>query len=126
MFEDTSNYGYENPYQPQQPQQQIPPQQQQQQQQQPMMSPFAPSPEMFQNQQFQQMGMQMGQQFIGNHAEQIKAKASEYIPTTRLRYLFAVDNSYVLNKIKIILLPWLHGEWSLKYQSDANNPVAPR
>ena len=82
--------------------------------------------QMFGNQQFQQMGMQMGQQFIGQQADLIKSKAEQYIPTTKLRYLFAVDNSYVFNKLKIIILPWLQSEWHLKYQTDQNNPVAPR
>merc|ERR1712227_261423 len=82
--------------------------------------------QMFGNQQFQQMGMQMGQQFIGQQADLIKSKAEQYIPTTKLRYLFAVDNSYVFNKLKIILLPWFQNEWHLKYQTDQNNPIAPR
>ena len=84
------------------------------------------------NAQFQQMqtmapmAMNMGQQFLGHHAEALKAKADAYIPTTKLRYLFAVDTTYVLHKLKIILLPWIHKEWALKYQSDANNPIQPR
>ena len=45
--------------------------------------------------QFQQMNamapmaMNMGQQFLGQQADMLKAKADEYIPTTKLRYLFA-------------------------------------
>ena len=82
--------------------------------------------------QFQQMNamapmaMNMGQQFLGQQADMLKAKADEYIPTTKLRYLFAVDNSYVFHKLKIIAFPWMNSDWALKYQSDANNPVAPR
>ena len=132
MFEDTSNYGYDNSQgygQPQQQQQQSqpPPQQQYQQQQQPpqMFSP-AGAGQMFGNDQFQQMGMAMGQQVLGQNVDLLKSKAQEYIPTTRLRYLFAVDNGYVFNKLKIILLPWFQNEWHLKYQTDQNNPIAPR
>ena len=83
-------------------------------------------------QQFQQMNamapmaMNMGQQFLGAQTEMLKQKADQYIPTTKLRYLFAVDNSYVFQKLKIITLPWLHSDWMLKYQTDVNNPVAPR
>jgi len=114
-------------YQQFQPQQQVPPQQQQQQQQQ--------APNMMggeYQQQFQQMNamapmaMNMGQQFLGAQTEMLKQKADQYIPTTKLRYLFAVDNSYVFQKLKIITLPWLHSDWMLKYQTDVNNPVAPR
>lgn len=135
MFEDTSNYGYADYNQPQQPQQ---PQQQQQQQQPPMQQPtqpiqgqatpqmFTPGQQMFDNTQFQQMGMAMGQQFIGQHTDMLRSKAQEYIPTNRLRYLYAVDNSYVFNKLKVILLPWFQTEWHLKYQSDQNLPIMPR
>jgi len=89
---------------------------------------FSPSGagQMFGNDQFQQMGMAMGQQVLGQNVDLLKSKAQEYIPTTRLRYLFAVDNGYVFNKLKIILLPWFQNEWHLKYQTDQNNPIAPR
>ena len=90
-----------------------------------MFSP-AGAGQMFGNDQFQQMGMAMGQQVLGQNVDLLKSKAQEYIPTTRLRYLFAVDNGYVFNKLKIILLPWFQNEWHLKYQTDQNNPIAPR
>ena len=83
-------------------------------------------------QQFQQMNamapmaMNMGQQFLSGQTEMLKQKADQYIPTTKLRYLFAVDTSYVFQKLKIITLPWLHGDWMLKYQTDVNTPIAPR
>jgi hypothetical protein len=51
---------------------------------------------------------------------------SEYIPTTRLRYLFAVDNAYVASKLKTIMLPFFKTEWHTKFQNDANNPVCPK
>ena len=57
--------------------------------------------------QFQQMNamapmaMNMGQQFIGQQADLLKAKADEYIPTTKLRYLFAVDTRARFNFILV-------------------------
>jgi len=117
-------------YQQFQPQQPAPQQQQQQQ------SPVQPQQPMMGGAEFQQqfqqmnamapMAMNMGQQFIGAQTEMLKQKADQYIPTTKLRYLFAVDTSYVFQKLKIITLPWIHSDWMLKYQTDANNPVAPR
>ncbi|CAG5091460.1 Oidioi.mRNA.OKI2018_I69.PAR.g13058.t1.cds [Oikopleura dioica] len=148
-FEDYSNYynpgqfdqnsGYQtnlnNPYENQQQQgysqnqyQQQPQQQQQQVQQTPTtQASFAPNPMNFiPNQQIGEMGLQMGQQFLNQHTDQLKAKAQQYIPTTRLRYLFAVDNAYVASKLKSILLPFFKSEWHTKFQNDANNPVCPR
>jgi len=131
-FQDDQQQQFQ-PFQPQQPQQQQY-NQFQPQQQQASSQPNAkqqPGQDQFQAQ-FQQMNamapmaMNMGQQFLGQQADMLKAKADEYIPTTKLRYLFAVDNSYVFHKLKIIAFPWMNSDWALKYQSDANNPVAPR
>lgn len=131
-----ANQGFQDDYQQFQPQpeyQQFQPQAPQQPPQQPQQAtPQQPGfpPEMAQ--QFQQMNamapmaMNMGQQFLSGQTEMLKQKADQYIPTTKLRYLFAVDTSYVFQKLKIIVLPWLHGDWMLKYQTDANTPIAPR
>jgi len=116
-------------YQPQQAQMQQQQQAPQMQQQPPTSQSFgqAPNPMNFiPNQQIGEMGLQMGQQFLNQHTDQLKAKAQQYIPTTRLRYLFAVDNAYVASKLKTIMLPFFKTEWHTKFQNDANNPVCPR
>ncbi|XP_017305040.1 protein YIF1B isoform X2 [Diaphorina citri] len=41
-----------------------------------------------------------------------------------LKYYFAVDTRYVMKKLKLILFPFLHKEWSVQYEQD--QPVQPR
>ena len=81
MFEDTSNYGYNDYGQAPPPQQspQNPPNPNSQNQQ----IPFSGNQQMFGNEQFQQMGMAMGTQLINQHTAMISSKAQEYIPTTK-------------------------------------------
>ncbi|ETN82381.1 Hrf1 family protein [Necator americanus] len=53
--------------------------------------------------------MQAAQQFGGQFAEQQKESAFN------LKYYFTVDNSYVGKKLGILLFPFIHSDWSLKY-----------
>lgn len=75
---------------------------------------------MFQQPIVQDMALQYGQRL----ADQGKEQLEKYIPITRLKYYFAVDNKYVINKIRLLFFPFTHRDWSLKYDQD--NPVQPR
>ncbi|NXI35484.1 YF1BB protein, partial [Galbula dea] len=47
-----------------------------------------------------------------------------FIPVGRLKYYFAVDTVYVGRKLGLLVFPFLHQDWQVRYQQDA--PVAPR
>ncbi|NXF85237.1 YIF1B protein, partial [Eubucco bourcierii] len=47
-----------------------------------------------------------------------------FIPVGRLKYYFAVDTVYVGRKLGLLIFPFLHQDWQVRYQQDA--PVAPR
>ncbi|KAM9514307.1 LOW QUALITY PROTEIN: protein YIF1B [Guaruba guarouba] len=47
-----------------------------------------------------------------------------FIPVGRLKYYFAVDTDYVGRKLGLLLFPFMHQDWQVRYQQDA--PVAPR
>lgn len=115
------NYGY-IPQQPQQPNH-VP----RQPGQPPAMGPggmaggqFA----MFQQPIVQDMAMQYGQKLADQGKEMVHSHIEKYLPIAKLKYYFAVDNSYVVNKLKIIFLPFLQKDWGMKYDHD--NPVQPR
>lgn len=113
---------------PQQQQQQAPQQQQFQpqyqptpplQQQQPMMSPAGPGapPQlfnpnaplgMFQQPIVQDMAMQYGQRLADQGKQLVESNFEKYVPVTRLKYYFAVDNNYVLNKLRLLFFPFTH------------------
>ncbi|VDM65342.1 unnamed protein product [Strongylus vulgaris] len=65
---------------------------------------------------------QAAQQFGGQFAEQQKEKLSKYWSALNLKYYFTVDNSYVGKKLGILLFPFLHTDWSLKY-GGSEDPV---
>ncbi|PAV90754.1 hypothetical protein WR25_01614 isoform C [Diploscapter pachys] len=69
--------------------------------------------------------MAAAQQFGGQFAEQHKEKLSKYISGFNLKYYFSVDNSYVGKKLFILLFPFFHRDWSLKF-SGGSDPVPAR
>ncbi|KHJ75462.1 Hrf1 family protein [Oesophagostomum dentatum] len=59
--------------------------------------------------------LQAARQFGGQFAEQQKEKITKYLTGFNLKYYFAVDNTYVGKKLGILLFPFIHSDWSLKY-----------
>lgn len=72
----------------------------------------------------QDMAMQYGQKLADQGKELVHSHFEKYIPVTKLKYYFAVDNKYVVNKLRLIFFPFTQSDWSLKYDHD--NPVQPR
>lgn len=79
---------------------------------------------MFNQPMVQDMALQYGQKLADQGKELVNKEFEKYIPVSKLKYYFAVDNKYVVNKLKLIFFPFLHTDWSLKYDQD--NPVQPR
>lgn len=91
----------------------------------------------------QGMALEYGQRLADQGKQLVETQFEKYIPVTRLKYYFAVDNNYVIKKIILILFPFTHRvssthsfvefkywifrnfqDWSMKYDHD--NPVQPR
>uniref|UniRef100_A0A182TD98 Protein YIF1 n=1 Tax=Anopheles melas TaxID=34690 RepID=A0A182TD98_9DIPT len=79
---------------------------------------------MFQQPIVQDMAMQYGQKLADQGKEIVHSHIEKYLPMSKLKYYFSVDNSYVVNKLKIIFFPFLQKDWGMKYDHD--NPVQPR
>lgn len=79
---------------------------------------------MFQQPIVQDMAMEYGQKLADQGKQLMESQFEKYIPITRLKYYFAVDNKYVINKLRLLVFPFTHSDWSLKYDQD--NPVQPR
>ncbi|XP_072405439.1 protein YIF1B isoform X1 [Chiloscyllium punctatum] len=47
-----------------------------------------------------------------------------FIPVSKLKYYFAVDTIYVGKKLGLLIFPYMHQNWEVRYQQDS--PVAPR
>ncbi|KAG5670108.1 hypothetical protein PVAND_000391 [Polypedilum vanderplanki] len=108
---------FNNPYSPQQPydqsQQNVPPFNQNQ-------MGFA----MFQQPMVQDMAIQYGQKLADQGKEIVNKELEKYVSVTKLKYYFAVDNRYVMNKLRLLFFPFAHKDWSLKF--DQENAVQPR
>lgn len=87
-------------------------------------NPMAPQFGVFQQPMVQDMAVQYGQRLADHGKELLNEKVEKYIPVTRLKYYFAVDNKYVIHKLRLIFFPFTHKDWTLKYSED--NPVQPR
>ncbi|KAI9722518.1 MAG: hypothetical protein M1828_004513 [Chrysothrix sp. TS-e1954] len=57
--------------------------------------------------QFGQSGAKAGQQYL-------EQNVSRYVSISALKHYFNVSNSYVVNKLILILFPWRHKPWSRK------------
>lgn len=79
---------------------------------------------MFQQPMVQDMAYEYGQKLADQGKEIVNKEFEKYIPVTKLKYYFAVDNKYVMNKLRLLFFPFAHKDWSLKY--DQENPVQPR
>ncbi|XP_075982788.1 yip1d-interacting factor 1 [Anticarsia gemmatalis] len=72
----------------------------------------------------QDMALQYGNQLAAQGREAVQREINKYVPVSRLRYYFAVDTRYVMRKLLLILFPYTHKEWMVKYDQDT--PVQPR
>ncbi|XP_023944575.2 protein YIF1B-B [Bicyclus anynana] len=72
----------------------------------------------------QDMAMQYGNALAAQGREAVQRELGRFVAVSRLRYYFAVDTSYVLRKLLLILFPYRHSEWMVKY--DQETPVQPR
>ncbi|KAM9591513.1 protein YIF1B-like [Morphnus guianensis] len=54
----------------------------------------------------------------------LREPLDRFIPVGRLKYYFAVDTVYVGRKLGLLIFPFMHQDWQVRYQQDT--PVAPR
>lgn len=92
--------------------------------QQPQINPNQIGFNMFQQPMMQDMAYQYGQKLADQGKELVNKELEKYVSVSKLKYYFAVDNKYVINKLKLLFFPFAHKDWSLKFDQD--NAVQPR
>ncbi|KAI8804914.1 hypothetical protein BJ742DRAFT_681505 [Cladochytrium replicatum] len=65
----------------------------------------------FQSNPAAQLGMQFGSSALKQGQEYVNQNINRYINVTQLRYYFNVSNSYVFNKIRLLLFPYRQRQW---------------
>ncbi|BCR88905.1 protein transporter YIF1 [Aspergillus chevalieri] len=59
-----------------------------------------------------QMGFQVGKTAMAAGQEYMEQNFNRYVSIPALKHYFNVSNSYVLNKLLLVLFPWRHKPWS--------------
>ncbi|KAF4584993.1 hypothetical protein EYR40_001819 [Pleurotus pulmonarius] len=59
-----------------------------------------------------QFSMQLGQSAVAAGQDYVQRNFGGIFPTTYIKHHFNVSNSYVINKLRIILFPWRHKPWA--------------
>jgi len=70
------------------------------------------------------MAMNMGADIMQQKMKEGKGMVEKYVSVGQLKYYFAVDNTYVTKKLGLLLFPFAHSDWSIRYNHD--EPVQPR
>lgn len=73
----------------------------------------------------QNIAMQYGQHLAYAGTRRVKQEVEKFFLLSKLKYYFAVDASYVLHKLLLLVFPFLHADWSIKFASN-NKPVQPK
>ncbi|KAG9047636.1 hypothetical protein FS837_001829 [Tulasnella sp. UAMH 9824] len=62
-----------------------------------------------------QMGVQLGKSAMAAGQDYVEKNFGSYfLPVSMMKHQFNVSNSYVLNKLRIVVFPWRHRPWSRK------------
>jgi len=80
--------------------------------------------QLFQNPMVTNMAMQYGQNVVEHSKEVIDRELNKYISASRVKYYFSVDNKYVIKKLSLLLFPFTHRDWGVRYNPE--EPLQPR
>lgn len=67
-----------------------------------------------------QFGMQLGQSAVAAGQDYVQKNLGGLIPISVLKHHFNVSNSYVMNKLRLLLFPWRHKPWSRRMHRSEN------
>ncbi|RFU31179.1 hypothetical protein B7463_g5165, partial [Scytalidium lignicola] len=70
------------------------------------------------------MGLQMSQTALKHGSEYVEQNISRFISVSSLKHYFNVSNSYVVNKLWVVLFPWRHRPWSRQQSMGSGNGQA--
>jgi len=80
--------------------------------------------QIFQNPMVTNMAMQYGQNFMEQSKEMVNKELNKYVSSSRVKYYFSVDNKYVMKKLSLLLFPFTHRDWGVRYNPE--EPLQPR
>ncbi|XP_032240413.1 protein YIF1A isoform X2 [Nematostella vectensis] len=78
----------------------------------------------FMQQPMTNMAFQYGTNVASQGKEYVEKNLDRFVSISKLKYYFAVDTSYVVKKLGLLLFPFTHKNWAVQYNKE--EPVAPR
>ncbi|KAK2848988.1 hypothetical protein Q5P01_008822 [Channa striata] len=70
------------------------------------------------------MAMMYGSSLANQGKDMVNKEISRFMSVNKLKYFFAVDTRYVLKKLMILMFPYTHQDWEVRYHRDT--PLPPR
>ncbi|KAG8003951.1 Protein YIF1A, partial [Nibea albiflora] len=68
--------------------------------------------------------MMYGSSLANQGKDMVNKEISRFMSVNKLKYFFAVDTRYVLKKLMILMFPYTHQDWEVRYHRDT--PLPPR
>ncbi|XP_034398726.1 protein YIF1A isoform X3 [Cyclopterus lumpus] len=68
--------------------------------------------------------MVYGSSLANQGKDMVNKEISRFMSVNKLKYFFAVDTKYVLKKLMILMFPYTHQDWEVRYHRDT--PLTPR
>ncbi|KAF0039834.1 hypothetical protein F2P81_008069 [Scophthalmus maximus] len=68
--------------------------------------------------------MMYGSSLANQGKDMVNKEISRFMPVNKLKYFFAVDTRYVMKKLMILMFPYTHQDWEVRYHRDT--PLTPR
>ncbi|KAF3694012.1 Protein YIF1A YIP1-interacting factor -like protein A [Channa argus] len=70
------------------------------------------------------MAVMYGSSLANQGKDIVNKEISRFMSVNKLKYFFAVDTRYVLKKLMILMFPYTHQDWEVRYHRDT--PLPPR
>uniref|UniRef100_A0A3B5MIQ3 Protein YIF1 n=1 Tax=Xiphophorus couchianus TaxID=32473 RepID=A0A3B5MIQ3_9TELE len=68
--------------------------------------------------------MMYGSSLANQGKDMVNKEINRFMSVNKLKYFFAVDTRYVLKKLMILMFPYTHQDWEVRYHRDT--PLTPR
>ncbi|KAK1804087.1 hypothetical protein P4O66_020120 [Electrophorus voltai] len=68
--------------------------------------------------------MMYGSSIANQGKDMVNKEISRFMSVNKLKYFFAVDTKYVIKKLLLLMFPYTHKDWEVRYHRDT--PLTPR
>ncbi|CAJ1058774.1 protein YIF1A [Xyrichtys novacula] len=68
--------------------------------------------------------MMYGSSLANQGKDMVNKEISRFMSVNKLKYFFAVDTKYVMKKLMLLMFPYTHQDWEVRYHRDT--PLPPR